>query len=144
MGNVEDNEKYEEEYEEEYVNNVLKCPFCGCIIAEEGNLDSIDSCGHLAFFGAWGYEEFNREKRKWSKELTKIIRSLGNEDYTRMEKLQDVILSPSFSGYESLTKSIQNVVSDDIEVAINSMDIECGIGEHGGGPTFIGLFMKRK
>ncbi|NLH45760.1 MAG: hypothetical protein GX451_06510 [Acholeplasmataceae bacterium] len=141
---MEDNEKYEEEDEEDYVNNVLKCPFCGCIIAEEGYLDSIDSCGHLAFFGAWGYEEFNREKRKWSKELTKIIRKLGNEDYTRMEKLQDVILSPSLSGYENLKKSIQNIVSDDIEVAINSMYIECGQGEHGGGPTFVGLFMKKK
>ena len=60
-----------------------------------------------------------REKRKWSKELTKIIRNLGNEDYTRMEKLQDVILSPSSRGYERLTKSIQNVVSDDIEFAMS-------------------------
>ena len=141
---MEDNEKYEEEYEEEYVNNVLKCPFSGCIIAEEGNLDSIDSCGHLAFFGAWGYEKFDREKRKWSKELTKIIRNLGNEDYTRMEKLQDVILSPSSHRDDWLTKSIQSIISDDIEFAINRMDIECGMGEHGGGPTFIGLFMKKK
>ena len=142
---MEDNAKYEdgEEYEG-YGNNALECPFCGSIIAEEGNLDSIDSCGHLAFFGAWGYEEFNREKRKWSKELTKIIRKLGNEDHTRMEKLQDVILSPSSRDYERLTKSIQDIVSDDIEVAINSMYIECGMGEHGGGPTFIGLFMKKK
>ena len=137
--NLEDDEKGEE-----YSYNALNCPFCGTKIAEEGSMDSVGSCGHLSFFGAWGYDEFAKEKRKWSKELTKIARTLGDFEETRMEKLKNAILSPSSSRYEALTKSIQDIVSDDIEVAIKSIYIECGQGEHGGGPTFVALFMKRK
>ena len=159
----------------------LKCPFCKETILESYDCyeqpEDIDdeewdeiveesytaenvvgSCEHLAYLGAWGYEEMTEINDEWSKELNLIARNMGDEEgdeeddernngydeETLKNKLDDIIACGVLMREANLEKSIQDIVGNEIEVALDSMYVEAGQGEHGGGPTFATLFMKRK
>ena len=132
----------------------------------------VGGCEHLAYLGAWGYEEMTEINDEWNKELNLIARALSGDDdedeceeesnknlsennvnyesnnmydeSTLKDKLDDIIACGVLMRDADLEKSIQDIVGNEIEVALDSMYVEAGQGEHGGGPTFATLFMKRK
>lgn len=171
----------------------LECPFCNETILEACDCydqpedieddeweeiveesytaeNVVGSCEHLAYLGAWGYEEMTEINTDWSKELNLIARNLSDDDefdedesnknlsennvkyesnnaYDEsklIDKLDDIIACGVLTEDTDLEKSIQEVVGNDIEIALDSIYVEAGQGEHGGGPTFATLFMKRK
>lgn len=132
-----------EEPEIESEECALECPFCGEAVLTAWTYAfepiELDECEHLVALLSWGcgaWEDpwIDEQRRRLVDGLLPRIPLPDGEAY---EDLSDVFDATMFSSGKSLRHEC-----DGWELATDSVYVEAGLGPQGGGPTYIGVFLR--
>lgn len=139
-GNDAEKEQYAEMDEEDGIR--FSCPYCEetvLFLSEDGCQIVPTFCEHVVFAATWGTD-------LWSGSDTVVQTGSAEADAKVWECIQE---GGSCSPYE-LDDDVCDVLSaffiekEGFDISSTCKHLECGMGPHGGGPTYVLVFMGRR